>query len=383
MLNPYKLSELISDFIRNEISPKDRALLEQWVQKDENNKQLLDRLRDPIALKDRLEYFDQLDVDYQWNKAQWSKRKTLIQYIRPYASYAALIAFLITSLFYINRNRQYIPHSNQEEFVQVEKDLPPPGEEAYLKLPNGEVINVEENDRPIFDFGGIQITNINGVLDYSHISGESKSFDIHRLTIPENGLYSMVLSDGTKVWLNASSELTFPVQFNNKIRTVKLTGEAYFEVMNDNAKPFIVETDQGFIEVLGTHFNVNSKDNNWSTVLIEGSVRITNKHGKKLLVPGEEARIVDKKILTSTANLKKVLAWKNKEFYFKNETMQEILGEVSQWYGFEINDKDLLGSKTFSGTIKSDLNLSEVLKILNALSGYKFYFDGKNLFVKK
>src|SRR5690606_20734347 len=149
----------------------------------------------------------------------------------------------------------------------------------------------------------------------------------HRLSVPKSGTYRVTLSDGTKVWLNSSSRLSYPAKFSETQRKVALSGEAYFEVAHDKSRPFLVDVASHTVEVLGTHFNINSYDAQWSATLFEGSVKVRSDQESKLLVPGQEARISGKLITVRKADLRKAAAWRNNEFYFRNESMAEILAE--------------------------------------------------------
>lgn len=379
-ISPYELSKLISKFIQKKLSADENLQLEAWIAENDAHKQLFDRLIEAEHVKDGLAYFDEINVDLEWSKAKKRRRIKQIKAIVPYIGYAATI---IGVLFTLNL---YLPQKAAQPLVQqthvfVKKDLLPEGERATLKLTNGKVLHLNGDFASIPEDNGLVITCNNGELNYSALKVNHDPFLYHTLSVPQTGTYRIVLADGTKVWLNALSQLKFPVQFSNAVRKVQLTGEAYFEVAKDKSKPFIVEINDNTIEVLGTHFNVKSYQSNWNTTLIEGSVKVKNKQGYKILVPGQEANIIAGEIEVKKGDLKKALAWKNHEFYFKNESMREILHEVARWYGLKINDDRFKDTRRFSGTINRDLKLSEVLRILNSLSGNKFHFDGEELFI--
>lgn len=381
-LSLYELSELVSKYIQQKLSDSENLLLKDWLDKSDDNKQLFDRLIQAESIKKSFDYFNSLDIDAGWEKAKRNRRIKRIKSFMPQIAYAATIAGILFSLFLFLPKTEKKPALKQETHITLINDLLPGEEKAYLKLSNGKIIDLDKNPTSITEQKGSEIISKSGELDYSDLKANDDLLAYNTLFVPKTGTYRLVLSDGTKVWLNSLSELKYPIQFGGPNRKVQLSGEAYFEVSEDKTKPFIVEVNNNTIEVLGTHFNVNSYSSNWKATLLEGSVKVINKRGSKLLIPGQEANINENEIIVKKGNLKKVLAWRNNEFYFKNESMHEILVEISRWYDFKINDKGLTDNKRFSGVISKDLKLSEVLKILNFLSGYHFHFDGKELIIK-
>ncbi|WP_432710035.1 FecR family protein [Pedobacter sp.] len=380
-ISPYQLGDLIARHIQQKLSADESLRLLEWLNESPENQRLFDQLIQAEQVKNSFDFYDNLDVDGAWNKTVKKRNIRSIKRAAPYLGYAAAVAGLIFSFFiFFPKEQQPLPL--QAKIVKG-KDLLPGGEKAVLKLSNGEVVRLDEKDINISEYKGLHVYCKGGELSYSGTPAINNRVIYNTLTVPKSGTYRVVLADGTKVWLNSLSEMQFPVQFNQTQRSVKLTGEAYFEVAPDPLRPFLVEVNDNTIEVLGTHFNVNSYGTNMKTTLLEGSVKISNSFTHKIIAPGQEAHAEGKEILVGKGDLKKVLAWRNNEFYFKNETMPEVLGEISRWYGFEIKADQLENQKRFSGSINRNLKLSEVLKILHALSGYQFEFDGSALFIKK
>lgn len=380
-LNTYELSELISKQIREELSDREIQLLNDWINASADNKKLYERLVESERIRTSFDYFDSLDVDSSWRKAKRRRFNKRIKSLTPYIAYAATIAGIIFSILILSPDRNTGP-SLAEPQVIVSRDLLPGSEKAILKLSNGESIKLDESFLSIAKQPGLDIFTDRGELNYSSSKLVKSTSGYNTLSVPKTGTFRIVLSDGTKVWLNSLTDLTFPDIFSDSVRKVYLEGEAYFEVAKDTSKPFVVEADERSVEVLGTHFNVNSYNSNWKTTLFEGSVKITNKNDSEFLNPGQEADIVGNKIIVRKADIKKAIAWKANEFYFKNESMKSILLEISRWYDLEIDDRALVENKRYSGSMGRDLKLSEVLKILNYLSGYKFHFDGDKLSVR-
>ncbi len=375
-LNPYQLSELITRYIQQKLSESDQLRLDQWLNESDDHQKLFDRLVETEKLKSGLEYFDTIDLDAQWEKAKLRSFRS--NRLRPYLWYAASIAAILISVFvFWPKNDQPVA---PEYIATVDRpmfDLEPGNVKALLELEGGDVIELSETNDP-----RLPVPYLNGALDYMQSAFSALENGYHKLSVPKAGTYRVVLSDGTKVWLNAASELRYPAIFSAASRRVELIGEAYFEVAPDKSRPFLVEVGSNTVEVLGTQFNINAYDAQWSTTLFEGSVKVSSDHASSRLAPGQEALIRNKQISIRKADLKKAAAWRDNEFYFRNESMADILSELSRWYDFEVELKDVPSARKFSGSIDKRLKLSEVLRILKSLSGHEFYFDGKRLHMK-
>jgi ferric-dicitrate binding protein FerR (iron transport regulator) len=199
----------------------------------------------------------------------------------------------------------------------------------------------------------------------------------------------LTLSDGTKVWLNASSLLKFPVVFNGNERKVELHGEGYFEVAENKQKPFKVDVaGRGEVEVLGTHFNVNAyaDEASLNTTLLEGSVKVKVGSNAKpsMLVPGQQARIFPNGELrtTSNINLEEVVAWKNGKFHFGESTdMETVMRQIGRWYDVEVEYSGNFSGKHLGGTISRDVNASKVFEMLEMTGIAKFRIVGKKVLV--
>jgi ferric-dicitrate binding protein FerR (iron transport regulator) len=194
------------------------------------------------------------------------------------------------------------------------------------------------------------------------------------MSTPRGGQYQLSLPDGSKVWLNSESSITYPVVFAAQERKVKITGEAYFEVAKDKTKPFRVETNDMQVEVLGTHFNVKAyaDEGPTKTSLLEGSVKID----KQILKPGQaftNGRIVP-------TDVDQDVAWKNGIFNFNNQNLSQVMKELARWYDLEIAYPDGIPQKEYGGEIGRNLKLNQVLKGLGN-SGVHFELNGRRVTV--
>jgi ferric-dicitrate binding protein FerR (iron transport regulator) len=213
------------------------------------------------------------------------------------------------------------------------------------------------------------------------------------MSTPKGRQFQLVLPDGTKVWLNAASSLRYPTVFDGRLRTVEVTGEAYFEVAKlvnpstGQRVPFHVKVNNKTeIEVLGTHFNINSYDDESavSTTLLEGSVRVVNGLEKAVITPGQQARIETGSShikIVPDANVEKVMAWKNGVFDFQDATLEEVMRELQRWYNIDVVYEKGVPQLEFIGRMGRDLSLASVL---NGLELSRVHFrieEGRRLVV--
>lgn len=204
-------------------------------------------------------------------------------------------------------------------------------------------------------------------------------------------------SDGTEVWLNASSSLKFPVSFDKDERLVELKGEAYFEVaykvkaergkQKGERVPFVVRSGGQIVEVLGTHFNISAYNDEASikTTLLEGKVRVTagskqSPKDSKLLKPGQQSELssVQREIIVNEVDTEEAIAWKNGMFQFSDSDLRSIMNELERWYDIEVDTKGM-PEKRFNGIIPRNVKLSQVLDMMEKTSGLKFKIEGRRV----
>lgn len=242
---------------------------------------------------------------------------------------------------------------------------------------NGTTTRIDQiKDSVIKNTIGSAIHIKNGHIAYDSLT-EASVRNINTIVTTAGQQYKIDLPDGTKVWLNALSSISFPSKFEDKIRRVSMKGEVYFEVANDHTKPFIVETAQKLkIAVLGTHFNINAYDNNTTTsaTLIEGQIRLSNGSTNRILSPGQQARILknqdDQKLdeaitVIDNANIDETIAWVNGLFYFNNHTLEQVSKELERWYNIQIVFQGKIPKTRFRGEMDRGLTLPELQKLLS------------------
>ena len=282
----------------------------------------------------------------------------------------AAVLFFVATFFGIN---YYYQRDNLIAVSAIDiKKIAPESGKATMTLSTGEVITLDTlDDLETARLGGSTISN-NGSGALSYKAGNDNTMAEHTigtLQTARAAQYNIELSDGTRVWLNAKSKLSFPERFGKGDRVVQLSGEGYFEVKKTMQKSkFIVQSNGQEIEVLGTKFNVNSYvSSNIKTTLAEGSVRITpgNKSiGPIILKPNQQSVLNVGKIQQFAVDASRVIAWKDGYFTFDGNNTQEILQEIGDWYGISVTYKNTAKMIRYTGKIPKNINLDRLVMLL-------------------
>ena len=261
--------------------------------------------------------------------------------------------------------------------VQNTDDALPGKSGAILTLSNGQKILLDTAaDGMIPVQGAPTILNKNGTLTYND-RNSAGIVAYNSIITPKGRQYRLVLSDGTKVWLNAASSLYYPVYFTNEARKVEVSGEAYFEVaerrdVQGKKIPFTVKINHGSgspaeVQVLGTHFNINAYDDEPDTkvTLLEGAVKVSAAAaGPVMIFPGQQARVDNKIKVNKDVDLELVMAWKNGNFNFKNADVKAVMRQAERWYDIRVEYPQGVPRDTLNGGISRDVKLSEFLDII-------------------
>ena len=301
------------------------------------------------------------------------------------AAAAVFILAVIGVYLLVNQQPVELPVANNQHQTN---DILPGGNKAVLTLSNRSDINLENvSNGTIIKDGDTKISKLNdGQLVYNILEEKPTQVLYNTVTTPRGGQYQLLLSDGSKVWLNSASSIRFPVSFNGNERRVEVSGEAYFEVAKNPSMPFKVDVDgKNEVEVLGTHFDINSYADEGSikTTLLEGSVKVTSlkTQESKLITPGQQAQLnTDGQIAISKTDLDNVMAWKNGYFNFDGADTRTVMQFVSRWYDVDVVYDGEIPRREFGGDIEKNLKLSQLLKILGK-NDLQFKLEGKKLVV--
>ncbi|MBO9561136.1 MAG: FecR domain-containing protein [Niastella sp.] len=320
--------------------------------------------------------------------------------------WAAAILVMLSAGAYIWRS--YLSLVDQDSpLSQVGTDVAPGRDGAILTLADGRKIILDSlGNGTIANQNGTAVVLNNGQLKYEAAAGKGYAEQQwNTMYTPKGRQFNVTLPDGTRVWLNAASSITFPTAFTGNERRIQLTGEAYFEVTKDKTKPFFVKiNDQAEVEVLGTSFNVNGygDEPNISTTLLEGSVKVKSEvRGQKsdanapasdhlsltsaVLKPGQQAQIVNDAVTTLTlkqADIDKVMAWRYGAFDFEDASLQEVMRQLARWYDIEVVYEKGIPDIRFVGEMSRDMTLAGVLKALDATNVHFRIVENRRLVVE-
>lgn len=380
--NKKELQKIIERYVSGKATADEVSFIEEYYTYLRKNENILDSVdqKEIDALEER---------NFKLIQSRISTPKKI--YLLPFFRYAAaaIIIIFISGSLYFALNKVKLTTNNDLSKIQ-NLDILPGTDKAILTLSDGsKVVLDNQSAANISDHDGLKISKTtNGQLIYTilnHDLGDKKTISYNTIQTPKGGQYQIILPDGTKVWLNAASSLKYPEVFIGNERKVELTGEAYFEVAKNKAKPFHVKSGSQDLEVLGTHFNVNSylDERTIKTTLIEGSVKVSNNKSFKILKPGEQsiAGVSENSIiqLVSNVDTDDETAWKNGLFQFSNEELKTILNQLERWYDLKI-DYSSVPNKRYNGMVPRKAKLSEVLKMLELTGNIKFEIEeGRNL----
>jgi ferric-dicitrate binding protein FerR (iron transport regulator) len=384
-----KISDHISNYLNGSLTGDDLTELFSWVEANEANKALFNRIVNEQGLESSHAEFKAFDTQSALNDVK--ARLTSINHHTPklnrkwpLMAAASILLCLTIGLFTLYHHDSPL----QTALNNKKQDLVPGSNKAVLTLANGKqvILNGATNGK-IANQGNAAINKLaDGLLAYNPLSGTENTTAAtayNTMTTPRGGQYHLILADGTNVWLNAASSIKFPVSFTGKDRKVEITGEAYFEVAHDKTKPFIVAGNGQTVQVLGTHFNINAytDEDEVKTTLLEGSVKIQVGEKSFMLKPGEQSKLKNGVIDITTADANDAVDWKNGIFHFNDASIESVMRQLSRWYDVDVKYEGKIQERNFSGEISRNVNASQ---ILDALSFKKIHYtiEGKTIIIK-
>jgi ferric-dicitrate binding protein FerR (iron transport regulator) len=306
---------------------------------------------------------------------------------RPWFKWAAAAAVLVIVLAGSYRLLFHQRAGSQETAAvsPIVKDIPAPqSNRAMIKLADGKFIYLDSvQEGTLASQEAVKLVKLgNGAIAYEKTEAVSMDHPVYNTLINPRGsqVIHIKLADGSTVWLNAGSSLTYPLAFVGNTREISLQGEGYFEVSHDASRPFVVSSGETRVQVLGTHFNINaySDEPDMKVTLLEGAVLVSHAGAVQRLQPGEQAIVKEGIRLGQHADLDAVMAWKNGRFAFNSADIAGIMRQVARWYDVDVKIEGQV-DETFSGSPPRTANISELLKILEATSKIKYELNGKRL----
>lgn len=367
-------------------SPEARAQVEQWTETDWKQ------------AKEVAAEAGEMDWDFMFgNIVQPETPQTQVYAMRPKAplfalrkmAAAAVLVLLAgaVAVLLLNRKDAGQEMAKTRDVQKKQSGIVPGREGAILTLADGRHIVLDSiGNGALAKEGSTEIRKENGQLVYNN-RDTAGAAAYNTMTTPRGRQYQLTLADGSRVWLNAASSVTFPTAFVGSERRVEISGEAYFEVAHDASKPFVVAVAGMEVKVLGTHFNINSYSDEPSikTTLLEGRVMVERGGRQVYLNPGQQAILrpgQDNIRVAYDVDVDEVVAWKNGSFSYNRVDIETIMRQVARWYDVEVVYEKKT-DETFSGGLPRSQNVSELLKRLEATERVNFEIKGKLIIVKE
>lgn len=386
-------NDLMNKIISRQASPDDIKRFTHYIESlsTEEYSQLLNEYEN---IASQYSFDDDPDMAI-WEEIQDRIRKPTSR-PRPklWIAVAASVLLISSFMLYMNRASIFKNQENQTLSAQVttQTDEVTPGvNRALLKLHDGSVLDLSDMPGTALH-SGLVINTKNGSLSYQIQDAEkiTKLNSYNILETPRGGQYKLLLPDGTSVWLNSSTTIRFPVEFAGMERRIELSGEAYFEVAPNKAKPFIVVTPEEEVEVLGTHFNVSAYPDELSrTTLVEGKVKVSLQEAKGrgassvILLPGQQGIVTNNGINLQSVTIEDAVAWKNGNFMFNDEEISSVMRKIARWYDVEIVYADPVHQIKIWGSLSRFKDISEVLQVIELTKLVKFKVEGRRVYVMK
>jgi transmembrane sensor len=386
-MNEDHLAALVTRYMSGELASGEALELEAWADSSPANRRLLSRMLNEAELERELDQWRSIDpgLAYErWKAYMQARKRARVLRIMGWSVAASLLVAVVTGAV----------HSILSSDVRVVPVKPiaartvlPGRNTATLTLSNGQVVLLDSTDKgELARQGNTRLMNTgNGSLSYIVVGKDAVTPATYNiLTTPKSGQYQVLLPDGSRVWLNNVSSLRYPTMFKGGNRTVELTGEAYFEIAKDPARPFIVKVRDESVEVLGTSFNIMSysEEGGTQTTLLSGAVRVNTGAAAVRLKTDEQSKIEPGGGVTILKDVpsQDIVSWKNGFFYFGRASFAAVMRQLARWYDVEVVYEGDAPEMEFGGKIDRSLPLDELLKFLDR-NHIHFRLEGRKLIV--
>jgi Fe2+-dicitrate sensor, membrane component len=362
------VQQLLTRYLQGECSAKEKYMVEQWYAK------LAERPSAPYSELNLAQSYERILAMVLAKKKADEKRRRDVKLLRKIYTYAAILLLVaIGGITYKNLHNSLSQPQRNKELLQ---QILPGSSKATLTLEDGSAVELSDSQSIVKSSKDIKYADGSSIFEGRKEPQQSvANSKLVRLNTPKGGFYSVILDDGTKVWLNAESELRYPRTFEGN-REVYLFGEGYFEVAKKLSKdghklPFSVITERQKIEVLGTIFNVKAydKDNYEKTSLVEGAVTVIPKKDisqKMVLTPGRATYVSNKIATISTDDIFASTAWKRGRFSFDNKSFRDIMSEIERWYDIDLEYPEGIPEIEFIGGAYRNEKLDVLLNVLKS-----------------
>lgn len=378
------LKNIIKRYLKGKASSKEEAFLGKYYDLFDREEDVLDDMAETKqqALKDEIK-------EGIWAHVRKEHRSVKVIRMAKYPYHVAavaVLAFLLIGTYFIYTFRDH-GGVNEPEKSFVQSVHPESGPSVILTLANGDTLMVDHIDQgEVVQQDGMSIEKSeNGTLIYTIAAGTddrtTQENVFNTIHTPKGKQFQLNLSDGTKVWLNAETSLTYPVHSTSHNTLVELDGEAYFEVSKQRGRQFVVKAKQTETKVLGTKFNVNAYRDApaVTTSLLEGQVSLMSGSVSRLLSPGKQGIVQDGRLAIEIVDMdiEEVMAWRNGYFMFNNIDVKTMMNMIRRWYDIEVVYEGNVEHTKFIGTVGRFENIEQLLSAIEMTGGVRFRIENK------
>lgn len=380
-----RISRQLFKSLAGTLSDEERQELDAWRHEDPRHQALYERLHDPAYLEREYRRRKAIDRERPLGdmqrriRADRRRQSRVSRYVISTAAAAAVLLLVILG----GKVGKHAPRpADREPLVAEAPAIRPGATRATLTSETGERISLGANEAA----NPVRIGNQAAKTPAGEAPRQL------RLDVPRGGEFRIVLEDSTEVWLNSESRLIYPESFSGQERRVAVTGEAYFKVARDEARPFFVETDGQLVRVYGTEFNIRSyaEDRSVYTTLVSGRIALSrlddSRSGELILTPGHQALFDKSDEATSVreVNTQVVTSWRHGRFVFEEQTLEQIMRDLSRWYAFDYTfEDDALRQIVFMGSIPRYSEFATALTILEKSGGLSFRVEGSHVVIAR
>ena len=380
--------ELIAEYSAGTISPADAELLRERLESDAEAMRLFREIRETEKVLKSVQVQEKIDLQKSWQRLDSSlvgrprKGRWLFWRVGPVV--AASVALLLMFVFPFTRQVE------QPGTLVSQVGITPGGVKAILQSEDGKMIDLTSStsSRIVTSDGLVLVNDSLKGLRFDQSKSENQPMKYHTLAVPVGGEYHFTLADGTRVWVNSASEVRFPNCFSGGKREIYVKGEVYLEVARDEKHPFVVHAGENEVRVLGTRFNLTAYPDEQKviTTLVEGSVEFRNNQSSIRLKPGEQS-VLDRE----TNNLEKqkvdvsiYTSWISGTYEYELMPLSDITRQLSRWYDVQfVYESTEFSNHPFTGVVKRDQSLEEVLSIIEKTTNIKFKISGRTIIIKR
>lgn len=380
------IDELIAEYCAGTISPADAGLLRDLLEKDAEARQLFTEAREVEKVLKSVQGCESLHLRQSWERMEAAlvvgpPKKRRLSWVAGIAV-AASVAMVFMLLFF-----RPVEHP---AVLLTEGNITPGGVKAILRYEDGETIDLTSStaSRIVASDGSVLVNDSLKGLRYDRSKSGDRPMKYHTLTVPVGGEYHFTMADGTRIWVNSSSEVRFPDHFSGEKREIYIEGEVYLEVARDEEHPFIVHTGENQVQVLGTKFNLTAypEEPKVVTTLVEGSVEFKNISSGVRLKPGEQSTL-DKetnKLEKQKVDASVYTSWVTGTFEYERMPLSDISRQLSRWYDVQfVFEAQEFRNHPFTGIVKRDQSLEDVLSMIGKTTNIRFEISERTIIIKR